>query len=94
MASLGDPGLVGVGHDRRSRPHGLDQRPQAVQIPLQVGVADLDLEGLESLLLRCLEESAVLRVGHVVVQPAGVGAHAVARAAQEAVEGQAQLLAL
>ena len=43
---LGAPGLVGVDHDHAPGRTVLVRRAQPVQVPLEVGVPDLDLEGV------------------------------------------------
>ena len=72
---LAGPGLVGVDHHARLVADRLAQQREPMEVALQVGMADLDLERGVSELARAAEERDEFGVRHVIVEAAGVGAH-------------------
>jgi hypothetical protein len=75
------PALVGVDH-QRARPDELADPPQALDVLLDVWLADLDLEGLEAVRLPALHllDERIERL--VQVDAAGIGQHALATPAE------------
>ena len=89
---LGAPGLVGIDHDAGAAAHGLAEEIQAMQVALEVGVADLDLEGGVADRVGVPEQLDEGVVGEMEVEPAGIGGDAIAAAAEVAPEGKAHFL--
>ena len=89
---LGAPRLVGVDHDLGALAHGLGEQLQAGEIAVEVGVADLDLEGRVSLGVGAREKRLELVVRQMVVEAGGIGADAIPAAAEIGVERQSGLL--
>ena len=89
---FGAPRLVGVDHDLAAGANRVGQKPDPVQILLEVGGPDLDLECLVAQLVGVAEQLGVVSVAQVIVEPAGIGAHLVALTAENPVQRHPRFL--
>ena len=89
---LGAPGLVGVDHHQRARADGLAQEIEPVQVAVEIGMADLDLECAVAERVGVAEELGEFVVRQVKVETGGIGADAVAPASEQPVKRQPDLL--
>ena len=71
---------------------GLAEEIQAMQVALEVGMADLDLEGRVADRVGVPEQRDEGVVGEMEIEPAGIGGDAIAAAAEVAPEGKVRLL--
>ena len=89
----GRPGLVGIDHDRPSPvADGLAQELQSVDVPVEIGMADLDLAAAKSERRGLLEKLREMLVAEMEIEAARVGAHARVVPAEKAIERQIGLL--
>ena len=89
----GRPGLVGIDHDRPSPvADGLAQERQSLDVPVKIGMADLDLAAAKSEGRGLLEKLREMLVAEMEIEAARVGAHARVVPAEKAIERQTGLL--
>ncbi len=89
---LRTPCFIGVDHYQRALANMPLQQFDAMQVALEVGMPDLDLEGGIAKRIRMSKQPCEFMVVEVIVQPAGVCFYAVTRAAEELPQRQAGLL--
>ena len=82
---LGAPRLVGVDHHQRALADRLAQQLKAMQVAVEVRMANLYFERVISERRRMSEEFAVLAVAEMKIEPGRVNSHALPPATQKAV---------